>query len=104
MRLWRQRRGVEPRLRLSLAERLDALSIPEPNSGCWLWTASLGSHGYGQINVVANGKSNIQAAQANARLAAEINDLRDGLEMVEERARAEIGMVKPNEIFVQIAR
>jgi len=24
--------------------------------------------------------------------------------MVEERARAEIGMVKPNEIFVQIAR
>lgn len=22
---------------------------PEPNSGCWLWTASLDSHGYGQI-------------------------------------------------------
>jgi cell division protein FtsB len=26
------------------------------------------------------------------------------LEMVEERARTEIGMVKPNEIFVQIAK
>ena len=26
-----------------------------------------------------------------------------GLEMVEERARAELGMVKPNEVFVQIA-
>lgn len=23
--------------------------IPEPNSGCWLWTASLDKHGYGQV-------------------------------------------------------
>ena len=37
-------------------------------------------------------------------LGAELHDLKDGLEMVEERARAEIGMVKPNKIFVQIAR
>ena len=45
-----------------------------------------------------------QAAHlANERLGAELHDLKDGLEMVEERARAEIGMVKPNEIFVQIA-
>ena len=50
-------------------------------------------------------KQDNQAAQlANERLGAELNDLKDGLEMVEERARAEIGMVKPNEIFVQIAR
>ena len=50
-------------------------------------------------------KQHNQAAQlANERLGAELNDLKDGLEMVEERARAEIGMVKPNEIFVQIAR
>ena len=49
-------------------------------------------------------KQHNQAAQlANERLGAELNDLKDGLEMVEERARAEIGMVKPNEIFVQIA-
>lgn len=47
---------------------------------------------------------NDKAAQTNARLAAEIADLREGLEIVEERARAELGMVKPNEIFVQIAR
>ena len=49
-------------------------------------------------------KQHNQAAQlANERLGAELHDLKDGLEMVEERARAEIGMVKPNEIFVQIA-
>ncbi len=47
---------------------------------------------------------NASAEQDVERLRAEIRDLRDGLEMVEERARAEIGMVKPNEIFVQIAK
>jgi cell division protein FtsB len=47
---------------------------------------------------------NTAAEQDVERLRAEIHDLRDGLEMVEERARLEIGMVKPNEIFVQIAK
>ena len=49
-------------------------------------------------------KNNEQAEIANARLQAEINDLREGLDMVEEKARTELGMVKANEIFVQIAR
>ena len=48
--------------------------------------------------------SNQQAALFNERLAAEINDLQEGLEMVEERARMELGMVKANEIYVQIAK
>lgn len=38
----------------------------------------------------------------NDQLAAEIKDLQEGLEMVEEKARGELGMVKPNEMFVQI--
>lgn len=49
-------------------------------------------------------QSNVQAARANERVAAEINDLREGLEIVEEKARAELGMVKANEIYVQVAR
>ena len=49
-------------------------------------------------------KNNEQAEIANARLQAEINDLREGLDMVEEKARTELGMVKANEIFVQIAK
>jgi cell division protein FtsB len=45
-----------------------------------------------------------QAAQArNAQLAAEVSDLKEGLEMVEERARYELGMVKPDEILVQLS-
>lgn len=47
---------------------------------------------------------NMRSEQDIARLRAELRDLRDGLEMVEERARSEIGMVKPNEIFVQLAK
>ena len=49
-------------------------------------------------------QQNAAAKLANDRLGAELHDLKDGLEMVEERARSEIGMVKPNEVFVQIAR
>jgi len=47
---------------------------------------------------------NIQTELKLERMRAELRDLRDGMEMVEERARSEIGMVKPNEIFVQIAK
>ena len=38
----------------------------------------------------------------NAALDAEVNDLKQGLEAVEERARSELGMVKQDEIFFQI--
>jgi cell division protein FtsB len=47
---------------------------------------------------------NLQAVQANDRLSAEIRDLREGLEIVEEKARSELGMVRVNEIYVQIAK
>jgi cell division protein FtsB len=47
---------------------------------------------------------NEAAKQANDRAEAEVRDLKEGLEMVEEKARAELGMVKPNEIYVQIAK
>ena len=33
---------------------------------------------------------------------AEVRDLREGLEMVEEKARAELGMVKRDEIYIQV--
>ena len=39
----------------------------------------------------------------NARTEAEVRDLKEGLEMVEEKARYELGMVKPDEILVQVS-
>ena len=38
----------------------------------------------------------------NEALAAEVADLRDGSRAIEERARYDLGMVKPGEVFVQI--
>ena len=46
--------------------------------------------------------ANEAARERNARVAAEVADLREGLEMVEEKARRELGMVRANEIFVQV--
>jgi cell division protein FtsB len=46
--------------------------------------------------------ANAQSQQANERLSAEVRDLKEGLEMVEEKARSELGMVKPNEIYVNV--
>ena len=32
-------------------QRFEEKYIPVTESGCWLWTASVGSHGYGQLNI-----------------------------------------------------
>jgi cell division protein FtsB len=47
--------------------------------------------------------SNGAAHARNEQLAAEVRDLKEGLEMVEEKARFDLGMVKPDEILVQIS-
>ncbi len=47
---------------------------------------------------------NEQIKADNKRLLTEINDLKGGLSMIEEKARMELGMIKANEIYIQIAR
>lgn len=71
-------------------------------AGLWL-----GSGGLPQVlrlksQLAAQQQRNAEQKQANDRLQAEVEDLRAGLEMVEGRARAELGMIKPDELFVQI--
>lgn len=48
--------------------------------------------------------ANEQARARNARVAAEVADLKEGLEMVEEKARTELGMIRPDEILVQVTK
>jgi cell division protein FtsB len=69
----------------------------------WIGRGSLPSVNEMQRKLSEQTARNSQAQADNERLAAEVKDLREGLEMVEEKARQELGMVKPNEIFVQIA-
>lgn len=46
---------------------------------------------------------NLVAQGRNEQMAAEVRDLQEGLDMAEEIARTELGMVKPDEIYVQIS-
>ena len=47
--------------------------------------------------------ANNEARARNTRLEAEVSDLKEGLEMVEEKARFELGMIRPDEIYVQVS-
>ena len=66
--------------------------------------------GRGSIPYVAHLRDEVAQARAendeararNNQLLAELRDLREGLEMVEEKARFELGMIKPDEIFVPV--
>ena len=71
-----------------------------------LWTGRGSMRDVSQLEqkLAQQKESNARVSLANDRLASEVNDLKEGLEMVEERARQELGMVKPDEVFVQITR
>jgi len=53
-----------------------------------------------QIEVQRESNSKLQ--MRNAALDAEVRDLKQGLEAVEERARSELGMIRKDEIFFQV--
>jgi cell division protein FtsB len=46
---------------------------------------------------------NAKLETRNATLAAEVRDLKQGTEAIEERARQELGMLRPDEVFFQFA-
>jgi cell division protein FtsB len=48
--------------------------------------------------------ANERARLRNTRAAADVADLKTGLEMVEDKARSELGMLRPDEILVQVTR
>ena len=68
----------------------------------WFGRGSVGNVGEMQRKLQQQQVANVQSQHANEQLAAEVRDLQEGLEMVEEKARMELGMVKPNEIFVNV--
>ena len=50
----------------------------------------------------AQQQANQQTQARNALLDAEVRDLKQGTEAIEERARSELGMIKRDEVFFQI--
>ena len=47
-------------------------------------------------------RSNELARQQNQQLTSEVHDLEGGMTMVEEIARYELGLLRPNEVFVKV--
>jgi len=84
-------------LTFTLAGLLFAIQYP-------LW---LGKGGWARVwehdrQLSAQRAKNDALQARNAALDAEVRDLKQGLEAVEERARFELGMVRPDEVFFQI--
>ena len=48
--------------------------------------------------------ANAALSQRNGALDAEVRDLKQGFEAIEERARYELGMIKQDEVFFQAVR
>lgn len=57
-----------------------------------------------QAQIDAQQKANALVQKEVDRLRSEVQDLKDGNEMVEEKARGELGMLKPGEIYIQITQ
>jgi cell division protein FtsB len=64
--------------------------------GGWLRVAEV------DRQVWAQRDKNGQLEARNTALEAEVRDLKQGLEAIEERARYELGMIKPGEVFFQV--
>ena len=54
------------------------------------------------LQLEATREKNEEVRQRNARLASEVRDLEVGTEAIEERARYELGLIKKDEVFIQI--
>jgi cell division protein FtsB len=64
--------------------------------GSWLKVSEL------DRQVAAQRASNAKLKARNDALDAEVRDLKQGTEAIEERARMELGMIKKDEIFHQV--
>ena len=72
------------------------------------WPLWLGKGGWLRVwevdrQLVAQQQANARLLARNRALEGEVRDLKQGTGAIEERARYELGMMKPDEIFVQIA-
>ena len=72
--------------------------------GVKLWAGEWGFREIARLQAqIAEQKAeNAKLKQRNDQLAADVEDLRSGKDAIEERARAELGLIKQDEIFYQV--
>jgi cell division protein FtsB len=84
-------------LSLGLALLIALLQVPLwVGKGSWLrvWEVDR--------QLVAQRDVNARLLHRNETLDAEVRDLKTGYEAIEERARAELGMIRQDELFIQV--
>lgn len=79
-----------------------ALALLAVQGQIWFGPRSMAQVSELRGQLEAQQQRNTEARQQLVRLRAELKDLREGLEMVEEKARGELGMLKPDELFVPL--
>ncbi len=68
----------------------------------WVGEGSLAEVAALRHEILAQGEELERQRTRNRRLQAEVEDLRQGQDALEERARSELGMIKGGEIFLQV--
>lgn len=68
----------------------------------WVGDGSLATVWHLHQEVEKQKQANEELQKRNRALEAEVQDLKQGLDVVEERARNELGMIKEDETFVQV--
>ena len=84
---------------LAVALALLILALQYPmwlGRGGWLRVREL------DRQVEAQNRVNAELKARNAALDADVRDLKQGFEAIEERARAELGMIRQDEVFFQL--
>lgn len=66
----------------------------------WVGEGSIAQVAQLKRQIAEQKASNEKLRERNERLDAEVRDLKEGLDGIEERARGELGMVKPGEQFI----
>lgn len=68
----------------------------------WVGDGSLATVWHLQKEVDAQQLENTYLIERNETLAAEVKDLKTGLDAIEERSRDDLGMIKEGETYIQV--
>jgi cell division protein FtsB len=69
-----------------------------------IWVSDSGARQVDRLNtaVAAQQAEDARLAERNRQLAAEVRDLKTGMDALEERARSDLGMISRRETFYQV--
>ncbi|MCF7981512.1 MAG: cell division protein FtsB [Pseudomonadales bacterium] len=68
----------------------------------WVGEGSLAEYWGLKSKIAVQQQQNQQLRERNEQLKAEVVDLKQGMEAIEERTRSELGMIKEGETFFQL--